>query len=386
MLPDPANLASDGLSGARHGAAVGAALAAVLLAGCVAVGGQIDPGQRPLPDRDDLVLHSYHAAIRHGISDPIPLEVDDQVGSFLVQVRGQRGLYSMASFVTPSGKDLIESKSYQTNNAREVAGLVDWLYPNAPDYRVSAGKYLMLIRAFNSMRQNIDDDVDIEVYTRDATPASARCAISLDFRVDQDALGSLDVASTINNLVIKVRTLYSQIGVQVLDHTVETVVLPEADVLLGDKNDREATTTALADARVGTVHILMARALKGSTMDMSGGGPIGYSLGLPGPVDINRANAAVLVGASAYIEGNQIDLEGLATTVTHEIGHYLGLYHTSELTGDAWDPIPDTPECHHDAICEDADNIMFPQGGASRTKLSEGQGTVVKRHPLCAPM
>jgi hypothetical protein len=292
----------------------------------------------------------------------------------------------MAGFLTPSGKDLIEAKQYQTSNAREVPGLVDWLFPNSPDLQVTPGTYMIQIRAFDANHNNVDDDVDISIYTRDASPAMAQCNISLDFRVDEDALGSLDVPSTINDVVYKIRTLYSQIGINVTDHTVETVTLPSPDVTLGDKAARAATTAALSDARPATVHILMAGALKGSTSPDGSGGPIGYSLGLPGPVDVNRANAAILVGTSAYLTGGQLDSQGLATTCTHEIGHYLGLYHTSELAGDAFDPIPDTPECHSgDSYCPDASNIMFPQGGGSRTMFTQGQAFVIKGHPLCAP-
>jgi len=35
----------------------------------------------------------------------------------------------------------------------------------------------------------------------------------------------------------------------------------------------------------------------------------------------------------------------VATTISHEIGHYLGLYHLSEASGALEDPLPDTPVC-----------------------------------------
>ena len=75
----------------------------------------------------------------------------------------------------------------------------------------------------------------------------------------------------------------------------------------------------------------------------------------------------------------------MAVTCAHEIGHYLGLYHTSERDGRQHDPIADTAECGEGAItCPDGGNIMFWTGGGARSRLTAGQGVVMRRHPLVA--
>jgi len=80
--------------------------------------------------------------------------------------------------------------------------------------------------------------------------------------------------------------------------------------------------------------------------------------------------------------------------MAHELGHFVGLYHTSELTaGDFCDPIPDTPKCldhTYETIsdCPDRTNLMFPvywaaTGGigvtASPTQVRISRGSPILR-------
>src|SRR5690606_25797474 len=112
-----------------------------------------------------------------------------------------------------------------------------------------------------------------------------------------------------------------------------------------------------------------------------------YSMGLPGPYDADRPNAAVLISTEAYTDGNgYLDINGLSTTLAHELGHYLGMYHTSERAGNTHDPIADSPECSQDEFScseEYTQNLMSSGGGAARWRFTEGQGVVMRRHPLC---
>jgi hypothetical protein len=129
------------------------------------------------------------------------------------------------------------------------------------------------------------------------------------------------------------------------------------------------------------LHVVIVRSIGGSE-------PSGYSMGLPGPFDADRSNAAVLVSTSAYTDSeNLLDVEGMASTIAHEVGHYLGLYHTSESSGAQHDPIPDSPQCDG-GVCssEFETNIMSSGGGASRISVTAGQAFVIKQHPLCAPV
>jgi len=80
----------------------------------------------------------------------------------------------------------------------------------------------------------------------------------------------------------------------------------------------------------------------------------------------------------------------LGQTLAHEVGHFLGLRHTTEHQGVSEDPITDTPSCPSpdDAYrCRDSTNFMFPfaLGGDSQTVITDGQGFVLRRSPLVQP-
>ena len=78
----------------------------------------------------------------------------------------------------------------------------------------------------------------------------------------------------------------------------------------------------------------------------------------------------------------------IAAVAAHEVCHYLGLWHTVEVTG-AWDRINDTPNCPPtgtNASCsvEGGDLLMHWQANGGRV-LSNGQGGVLRGHALMQP-
>ena len=83
------------------------------------------------------------------------------------------------------------------------------------------------------------------------------------------------------------------------------------------------------------------------------------------------ANSAWVPGTATYaghaLSGIAVDVsagkpaaaDGM--TMLHELGHFLGLFHTTEANPAIHDPLSDTPTCTSNAsTCPDARNIMFP--------------------------
>lgn len=112
----------------------------------------------------------------------------------------------------------------------------------------------------------------------------------------------------------------------------------------------------------------------------------GQSGGIPGAGAMRGViGSAVLLqvspGASPVGDG---------MTMLHELGHFAGLFHTSD-GGGGGDPIDDTPECadpspDNYAACEDSHNLMFPlywgASGGKNVVLSDGQRRVFEASPL----
>ncbi len=118
----------------------------------------------------------------------------------------------------------------------------------------------------------------------------------------------------------------------------------------------------------------------------------GNAAGLPGVVLTSDAvTSCVIVVADEEDGRGLLDRVGV---VWHEAGHLLGLPHTSEADGSAFDFLGDTPECPLDFDededgfvdefeCPDGGNFMFHD--TDNLGISDGQAAFLRRHPLLYP-
>jgi hypothetical protein len=122
---------------------------------------------------------------------------------------------------------------------------------------------------------------------------------------------------------------------------------------------------------------------------------LGIAGGVPGPpLFQGTASSGVAVSLSAYYAytGDNADygIAITAGTMSHEAGHYLGLFHVTEQSGDYHDALTDTPECfdtNDDGVadeseCEDigTENLMF-WSAVGYMYLSDEQTTVLRSNP-----
>lgn len=128
-------------------------------------------------------------------------------------------------------------------------------------------------------------------------------------------------------------------------------------------------------------------------MGVSVPGVVAKAGSIPGPpLHHGVVGSGVIVSMANYFGGpKSAAIPALGVTLAHEMGHQLGLYHSSESSGAAHDPIADTPECTVDSDqngkvepweCQGsgADNLMF---WAANTKgvLTPEQLDVIHRNP-----
>ncbi|AUX33256.1 MULTISPECIES: hypothetical protein [Sorangium] len=76
------------------------------------------------------------------------------------------------------------------------------------------------------------------------------------------------------------------------------------------------------------------------------------------------------------------DLEADAVILRHELGHFAGLFHTTEMEAGYADPLDDTAECEDMSLsyerCPDYNNVMFPTGGDFSSTMTPQQARIVQ--------
>ncbi len=359
-----------------------------------------------LPYRPDLRLQTFQTTIANGATSFIDIDLPEGASSMLIEVRSSRGFFFVDQFFTPTGQELARTGQFLTREAREVSGLADFLFPNDDTFAPLPGRYRVSFAAFSDRdgtQPLPDGSAEVRVYTVQRN-VDDTCGIYLDFLVDYEAIDQASFQEAIGRLVGRIDAIYRQVGVAVIDYQVQQINLQSPDINVGSDtvlavaDDVLRQARAVGSARAGALHVMVVRSIEGESA--SGFNPAGYSMGLPGPYDADRPNATVLVSTSHYASLNAngvlvLDVDGMATSLAHELGHFMGLYHPSEPSGSGHDPLIETPECGTPSSCNDAfrQNIMTSSSWltsaglnpAFRMTLTSGQGRVIRRHPLCEP-
>ncbi len=112
---------------------------------------------------------------------------------------------------------------------------------------------------------------------------------------------------------------------------------------------------------------------------------IGLAMGIPGPPGYHQSLLSGIALTGEYIGDDEEGNIFTAIAIAHEIGHFLGLFHTSEVNGLIHDPLDDTPECRDFQPpwnCPGFDNLMFPMVNEGSRELTPDQSFVMHANPL----
>ncbi|MEC8939319.1 MAG: zinc-dependent metalloprotease family protein, partial [SAR324 cluster bacterium] len=262
-------------------------------------------------------------------------------GSFAVPSDGVSFLLSIfndsnanvgfSSLTDPDGTDILSSTSTPNlyNDASgslgsdvPKAGYSNVLVPQSPSFSAKAGTW--------TFKAKSNDRVKLALRTG-TVPSSTTIV------VQPYITGTTWQAADLSAALSIMSSIYSSNGITLTINS--TISISDTQYAVVSRTFTNSTTSALVSQGVkGAVNLFFIK-------DFSSSGILGIAAGMPGSMGIANSWNGVLIGLMAHASGSTLNSQLLGETAAHEMGHQLGLFHTTEMGGTVFDILTDTPEC-----------------------------------------
>lgn len=332
------------------------------------------------------------STVTTGSDGTVAVEIDMEEGdsSFLVTglIAGS-GLTGLEFIDAPDGSrdlnwqdwwDSSESLTYAFYPANNST--VNWPV-REEDGPLEEGTWSVVLGAYNNQYSYVSDqDIELTIHRKwDPNLTEGTVKVVLIYAEGLEA--ESDLTAAVDYALEEWAALWAQSGLSLEYRTVTSDLSPTlSDPSYGSTQLEEASTYADDDE----VSVLIGEMLSNDIYTY------GVSGNIPGALNVTENSGVVISWLAAAGTNGEFDdgeLNILAETMAHEVGHYMGLFHPVEDGWEYWDALADTDRCTTGNTCyrELGDNLMYPfpfcewNGSCERQdQLSDDQGGVLNRY------
>ena len=261
--------------------------------------------------------------------------------SFLLSIfLGSNSSIKFYSLTDPDGTDILSASStpnlYNEASGRlGSSGYANVLVPQSPSFSAKAGTW--------TFKAYTNDRVSIALRTG-STPSAATITIQPYITGTTWSAGDISAALSVMS------SIYSANGITLTIN--DTITISDTQYAEVSGTFTNSTTSALVSQGVTEgVNLFFIK-------DYSDSEYLGNAAGIPGSMGIANSWNGVLISIAAHVYGSTLDAQLLGETAAHEMGHQLGLFHTTETGGTVFDILTDTAECLNSTKDFDNNNKM----------------------------
>ncbi len=342
------------------------------------------------PPEDDGLEHVSLGTVTTDADGRVELEVDvsDTAVSALLHCGpyGFDRLARVTRLVAPDGvvvaDEGVENPSFRSDAQADHLRL---LLPWTPEVPIAAGTWVATVTTdapSTSLTCGVVTRVD-----------AAADAATLDLRVvfvGADAvlpgLNAVGGEETLADVLDALRSLWAPAGL-----TLGAVVWED---YAGDRASHavvedEAELGALLRSTPADIGRSVPVFVVESILDGAGASVSSTSAGAPGAPTVGGTSASGVAIAAGDVAS---DPDRVARAIAHEVGHFLGLFDTSDRAGAVFDPLLDTPECNpssdadgngaltaDECVGKGADNVMWWANSLGADTFTDDQAWVLRQ-------
>ncbi len=369
-----------------------------------------DENNDTTPDEGEYVeVFDEQVNLVNNYSDPIEVEIPDEAYAIAISITEGDGAlnYMVTDWSAPDGFEMVPA-GWENNDGEvcypgcnlrvmQSAGANGVIAPNNPDAEpgIQPGTHEFTVHSASagqfgggwlqdSANQASTDTVRVSVYVEtagDAVPEAGTMDLNLFFTGSEGwtadtAADDPDVQAVIEQM----DGIFDQVNVDIGEVAYYDV---DGDYriiedLFGGTGDLSQMFAQSERAELEGPSVFFVEELQSPMDDWGGGGGVlGISGGIPGPMIVDGSPRSGVAVSTEHSAG--MGAPGISNVTAHELGHYLGLFHTTEQTAGfgggggmpSHDPLPDTEEF-------DESYLMHATG--SGTEMSEWQGRVMRNN------